>query len=123
MKNLSYFVRLCAIGLTFLASSTTFAATADINEENTLIKDDIASAQVLTEMCPSLIGKNAKFDQNIKKMVSSSLSGYSDKSATFESLQKDTEYQSLLKDARIAAKEVDNAEQKTACEDILTSEA
>ena len=74
-------------------------------------------------MCPSLIGKNAKFDQNIKKMVSSSLSGYSDKSATFESLQKDAEYQSLLKDARTAAKEVDQAEQKSACEDILSSEA
>ena len=123
MKNLSYFVRLCALNLTFVTSSIAFAANADINEENTLIKDDIASAQVLTEMCPSLIGKNAKFDQNIKKMVSSSLSGYSDKSATFESLQKDAEYQSLLKDARTAAKEVDNAEQKTACEDILTSEA
>ena len=123
MKNLSYFVRLCALSLTFLASSITFAAGADVNEENTLIKDDIASAQVLTEMCPSLIGKNAKFDQNIKKMVSSSLSGYSDKSATFERLQKDAEYQSLLKDARTAAKEVDHAEQKTACEDILTSEA
>ena len=94
MKNLSYFVRLCALSLTFVTSSITFAAGADVNEENTLIKDDIASAQVLTEMCPSLIGKNAKFDQNIKKMVSSSLSGYSDKSATFESLQKDTEYQS-----------------------------
>lgn len=123
MKNLSYFVRLCALSLTFVTSSITFAAGADVNEENTLIKDDIASAQVLTEMCPSLIGKNAKFDQNIKKMVSSSLNGYSDKSATFESLQKDAEYQSLLKDARTAAKEVDNAEQKTACEDILTSEA
>ena len=85
MKNLSYFVRLCALSLTFVTSSITFAAGADVNEENTLIKDDIASAQVLTEMCPSLIGKNAKFDQNIKKMVSSSLSGYSDKSATFES--------------------------------------
>ena len=88
MKHLSHFIRLCALSLTFATSSIAFAANADINEENTLIKDDIASAQVLTEMCPSLIGKNAKFDQNIKKMVSSSLSGYSDKSATFESLQK-----------------------------------
>jgi predicted nucleic acid-binding protein len=76
MKHLSHFIRLCALSLTFATSSIAFAANADINEENTLIKDDIASAQVLTEMCPSLIGKNAKFDQNIKKMVSSSLSGY-----------------------------------------------
>ena len=122
MNNLSHFIRLCALSLTFLSSSTTFAAKADVNEENSSIKDDIASTQVLTEMCPSLIGKNAKFDQNIKKMISASLSDYSDKSATFESLQKDAEYQSLLKDARAAAKEVDSAEQKTVCEDTLNSE-
>ena len=36
MKNLSYFVRLCALNLTFVTSSITFAAGADVNEENTL---------------------------------------------------------------------------------------
>ena len=70
----------------------------------------------------SLIGKNAKFDENIKKMVGSYLSTYSDKSASLESLQKDGEFQSLLKDAREAAKEVEKAEQKSVCEDVLNFE-
>jgi uncharacterized protein Yka (UPF0111/DUF47 family) len=73
-------------------------------------------------MCPSIIGKNAKFDENIKKMVGSYLSTYSDKSASLESLQKDGEFQSLLKDAREAAKEVEKAEQKSVCEDVLNFE-
>jgi hypothetical protein len=73
-------------------------------------------------MCPSLIGKNAKFDQNIKKMQSSYLSNYSDKSASLDSLQKDGEFKSLLKDAHQAASEVDKTEQKSVCEDVLNFE-
>ena len=87
-----------------------------------MIKDDIANAQVLIEMCPNLIGKNAKFDQNIKKMVDSYLGSYSDKSASLESLQKDGEFSSLLKDARQAATEVDKAEQQAVCEEVLNFE-
>ena len=39
-------------------------------EANTIIKEDIASIQVMAEMCPAIIGKNAKFDQKIKKFLS-----------------------------------------------------
>ena len=119
MKHLSRFIRFSALSFALVATTAVYANA----EDDEIIREDIASAQVMTETCPAVIGKNAKFDQNIKKMVSSSLSGYSDKSATFESLQKDTEYQSLLKDARVSAKEVDQAEQISACEDILSSEA
>ena len=122
MRHLSSFVRVLAVSFTFLAAPAVFADAASVKEADALIKDDIANAQVLIEMCPNLIGKNAKFDQNIKKMVDSYLGSYSDKSASLESLQKDDEFSSLLKDARQAATEVDKAEQQAVCEEVLNFE-
>lgn len=120
MRHLSNFIRVFGVSFSLLTASVVFADEAvSVKEADALIKDDIANAQVLIEMCPALIGKNAKFDQNIKQMVASYLSNYSDKSASIESLQKDGEFQSLLKDAREAAKEVEKSEQKSVCEDVL----
>lgn len=123
MRHLSNFIRVLGISFSLLTASVVFADEAvSVKEADALIKDDIANAQVLIEMCPALIGKNEKFDQNIKQMVASYLSNYSDKSASIESLQKDGEFQSLLKDAREAAKEVEKSEQKSVCEDVLNFE-
>ena len=122
MRHLSSFVRVLTVSFTFLVAPAVFADAASVKEADALIKDDIANAQVLIEMCPNLIGKNAKFDQNIKKMVDSYLGSYSDKSASLESLQKDDEFSSLLKDARQAATEVDKAEQQAVCEEVLNFE-
>lgn len=122
MRHLSSFVRVLTVSFTFLVAPAVFADAASVKEADALIKDDIANAQVLIEMCPNLIGKNAKFDQNIKKMVDSYLGSYSDKSASLESLQKDAEFNTLLKDARQAATEVDKAEQQAVCEEVLNFE-
>lgn len=111
------------MSFTLFTAPVVFAdETVSVKEADALIKDDIANAQVLIEMCPALIGKNAKFDQNIKKMVGTYLSNYSDKSASLESLQKDAEFKSLLKDAHEAAAEVDKVEQKAVCEEVLNFE-
>lgn len=120
MRHLSNFIRVFAVSFAFLTAPIAFANDAvSVKEADALIKDDIANAQVMIEMCPTLIGKNAKFDQNIQKMLGTYLGSYSDKTVTLESLQKDTEFQTLLKDARNAAKQVDQAEQKSVCEEVL----
>lgn len=123
MRHLSNFIKVFGVSFTLFTAPVVFAdETVSVKEADTLIKDDIANAQVLIEMCPALIGKNAKFDQNIKKMVGTYLSNYSDKLASLESLQKDAEFKSLLKDAHEAAAEVDKAEQKAVCEEVLNFE-
>lgn len=120
MRHLSSFIQVIAVSVAFLGTPVAFAADAvSVKEADTLIKDDIANAQVLIEMCPNLIGKNAKFDQNIQKMIGTYLANYSNKSESVATLQKDAEFQSLLKDARQAAKEVDNTEQKSVCEEVI----
>ena len=86
MRHLSNFIRFFGVSFTLVAASVAFADEAvSVKEADALIKDDIANAQVLIEMCPNLIGKNAKFDQNIKKMVGSYLSNYSDKTTSIDS--------------------------------------
>ncbi|WP_343579099.1 hypothetical protein [Acinetobacter sp.] len=123
MRHLSNFLKVFGVSFTLFTAPVVFADEAvSVKEADALIKDDIANAQVLIEMCPVLIGKNAKFDQNIKKMVGTYLSNYSDKSASLESLQKDAEFKSLLKDAHEAAAEVDKVEQKAVCEEVLNFE-
>lgn len=68
MRHLSNFIRFFGVTFTLVAASVAFADEAvSVKEADGLIKDDIANAQVLIEMCPNLIGKNAKFDQNIKR--------------------------------------------------------
>lgn len=92
-------------------------------EANTIIKEDIASTQVMAEVCPAIIGKNAKFDSNIQTLIKSYLADYSEKSMTYEKLQADTEYKSFLEESRIAAKESSKEEQKSVCDDVLNYEA
>lgn len=112
------------LGLAALLSQAVIADDGFTQDEaNTIVKEDIASAQVMAEVCPALIGKNAKFDANITALTQSYLADYSDKSMTLAKLQADSEYKSVLEEARQAAKETDKSEQKSVCDDVLNYEA
>ena len=88
-------------------------------EANTIVKEDIASAQVMAEVCPAVIGKNAKFDQNIQKLIQAALQDHADKSLNYDQLQTDKEYKSVLNEARTDAKDTPESEQKSVCADVL----
>lgn len=92
-------------------------------EANTIVKEDIASTQVMAEVCPAIVGKNAKFDHNIHQLIQSYLQYYSDKSMTYYKIQADTEYKSVLDEARQAAKETSKDEQKSVCDDVVNYDA
>ena len=92
-------------------------------EANTIVKEDLASAQVMAEVCPAIVGKNAKFDHNIHQLIQSYLQDSSDKSMTYDKIQADTEYKSVLDEARQAAKETSKDEQKSVCDDVVNYEA
>ena len=112
------------LGLAALLSQAVIADDGFTQDEaNTIVKEDIASAQVMAEVCPALIGKNAKFDANITALTQSYLADNSDKSMTLAKLQADSEYKSVLEEARQAAKETDKSEQKSVCDDVLNYEA
>lgn len=108
-----------ALSLAALVSPSVMASDLTAEENNTIVKEDIASAQVMAEVCPAVIGKNAKFDSTIQTLIQSYLADYSDKGMSYQKLQADSEYKSLLEEARQSAKQTSSDEQKTVCEEVL----
>lgn len=122
IKTIS-FRALLGLGIATLLSQTVLANNGLTQAEtNTMIKEDIASAQVMAEVCPSIIGKNAKFDHNIQHFIQLHLQEYPDKSMTYEKIQTDAEYQTVLHEAHQSAQETSKDEQKSVCDDITNHE-
>ena len=68
MRHLSTFIRVLGVSFSLLTAPAIFAnTTVSAKEADALIKDDIANAQVLIEMCPSIIGKNANLTKTSKR--------------------------------------------------------
>lgn len=111
------------LGMAIMISQSAFALEGLSTEEaNTIVKEDIAAAQVMTELCPALVGQNAKIDSNIQSLIQTYLQDYSDQSMTYAKLQSDSEYISILKEARTDANQTDKAEQKSVCDDVVNFE-
>ena len=124
MIKLISFRSLLSLGVAALLSQAVLANEGlTPAEANTMVKEDIASAQVMIEVCPAIIGKNAKFDHNTHQLIQSYLQNYSDKSMSFDKIQSDTEYKLILNEAREAAKETSKDEQKSVCDDVVNYEA
>ncbi len=124
MIKLISFRSLLSLGVAALLSQAVLANEGlTPAEANTMVKEDIASAQVMIEVCPAIIGKNSKFDHNTHQLIQSYLQNYSDKSMSFDKIQSDTEYKSILNEARQAAKETSKDEQKSVCDDVVNYEA
>lgn len=111
------------LGMAIMISQSAFALEGlSAEEANTIVKEDIAAAQVMTEFCPALVGQGPKIESNIQTLIQTYLQDYSDKSMTYAKLQLDSEYQSILKEARTDAKGTDKAEQKSVCDDVVNFE-
>ena len=107
------------LSLTAFISPSVLATDLTVEENDTIVKEDIAAAQVMTEVCPAVIGQNAKLDSTIQQLIQSYLAEYSDKGMSYTKLQADSEYKSLLEEARQGAKQTAKDEQKTVCEEVL----
>ncbi len=113
------FRRLLGLGFAAVLTQSVIAEDLTAAEANTIVKEDVAAAQVMTEMCPALIGKNAKLDANIQALIQTYLQDYSESNMTLAKLQADAEYQSVLAEAREAAKDTAKEEQKVVCQEAL----
>ena len=72
------FRRLLSLGFAAVLTQSVIAEDLTAAEANTIVKEDVAAAQVMTEMCPALIGKNAKLDANIQALIQTYLQDYSE---------------------------------------------
>jgi nucleoid-associated protein YejK len=118
IKKFSLFSAL-TLSLAAFISPSVMANDLTAEENNTIVKEDIASAQVMAEVCPAIIGQNAKLNSTIEQLIQSYLAEYSDKSMSYAQLQADSEYKSILEEARQGAKQTSDDEQKTVCNEVL----
>ncbi|WP_081406018.1 MCR_0457 family protein [Acinetobacter sp. TGL-Y2] len=88
-------------------------------ELDLLVKEDIATAQVLTEICPALIGEHAKINLHVDQFTQTSLKSLSNPTTTLAQLKADAEYQAAYAEAKQTTTEYDKADQKQGCEEIL----
>ncbi|MFL9518383.1 MCR_0457 family protein [Acinetobacter baumannii] len=119
MKTFAPFFQVLGISITLCTQAVFADEGISTQEADSLIKDDIASTQVLQEICPTFVGANKKLETNTQKIIAMYLGGYSNKSITFSALQNDSEYKTLLSEARQAAKEMDHHEQHELCEEVI----
>ena len=87
-------------------------------ELDLLVKEDIATAQVLTEVCPALIGENAQLLQHIQSFTQNNLKRLSHSATTLAQLEQDPEYQTAYDQAKKDILSTDHAEQKLGCEEV-----
>lgn len=118
IKKFSLFSAL-TLSLAAFISPSVMANDLTVEENNTIVKEDIASAQVMAEVCPAIIAQNPKFNSTVEQLIQSYLADYSDKGMSYQKLQADSEYKSLLEEARQGAKQTSSDEQKTVCEEML----
>jgi len=119
MKTFAPFFQVLGISITLCTQAVFADEDISTQEADSLIKDDIAATQVLQEICPAFVGTNKKLESNTQKIIAMYLNGYSDKSMSLANLQNDTEFKTLLNEARQAANQMDHHEQHELCEEMV----
>lgn len=118
------FCRILGLGFSILFAQAVSANNEGLSPEeaNSMVKEDVASAQIMAEVCPAIIGKNAKLDANIQILTQEYLKDYSGPMSLGQ-LQSDPEYKSILQETRKAAQETSKEEQQAVCMDVVEYQA
>lgn len=90
-----------------------------IEERDTIIKEDLAAAHVMVDLCPKILGSDANFSEKMKEISLPFLADLSDKTMTIEKLLNDAEYKELLIQAHADAEETTLDEKKEVCADFV----
>lgn len=81
--------------------------------------EELAAIQVLSEICPSLIGKkDADFSQGYERLVKDYLPNETDAVSALEKRSKDKAFKKYLKEARSDAKAAGDEQNTLVCQDV-----
>ena len=119
------------LGLSFLIAASTFVPTvfaADKQSETekievTPMSDEISPRElaviyVLSETCPTLIGKDLKFNKAYDTLVKSYLSNEKNAVEMLSKRMQTKEYKEPLKEARDIAKAASDEDNRQICDDV-----
>ena len=81
-------------------------------------KEELAAIYVLSEICPSLIGKDLKFNKAYEKLVKAYLSNEDDAVDVLKKRVKSKDFKAALKEARNDAKNASDDDNRQICDDV-----
>lgn len=117
--KLIHFLPAIVVCTAFLTPTVSFADEDDFSaaEKQTMLKEDLALAQMLSDFCPSIVADSSRLNVNLEALKNKSLVELTD--FTEATLATDAEYQTLLKAAQDATSQISKDEQRSLCEDAL----
>lgn len=111
----------CATFMLSMMLSASANSDFTLEEQESLSKGDLASLQVLSELCHQVIGKLPQFQQNMQRLIDQNQHILS-RSRSLQELPQDHEYQSLLAESKSNSQEMSQSELKAACEEVLNAQ-
>ena len=81
-------------------------------------KEELAAIYVLSEICPSLIGKDLKFNKAYEKLVKAYLSNEDDAVDVLKKRVKSKDFKAALEEARNDAKASSDNDNLQICDDV-----
>lgn len=123
-------LKLCSLAL--LSSTLAFVPTAfakkaeqkEVPQENIdvtnqqVTKDELAAIYVLSEVCPSLIKQDKKFDAGYTRLLKDYMPKEKNPESTLNALVKQTSFKQALDQARQDAKTAGDKGNSEVCEDV-----
>ncbi len=114
---------ICFGSITTMASAAPVKANADNRVEFKsslpITQEEIAAVDVLGEICPKIIGKNANFDKGFNRLLTDLLPNIDQPVLALKALKDDAEYQNILTEARSDANRATVQENRDVCLEIV----
>lgn len=120
------------LGLSFLIASSALASTAFAADKksteaekievtptsDSVTKQELAAIYVLSEICPSLIGKDLKFNKAYDNLVKAYLNNDANAVESLNKRVKGKDFKEALKEARNDAKAASDSDNRQICDDV-----
>lgn len=113
-----------SIGSSFAQPATPKQASGDteaieISPQLQTSKEEIAAIQVLSEICPQIIGQNKNFDAGYDRLLADYLKGISNPKLALQALSQEPDYQVILKQARDDAAKASREDNREVCRGVI----
>lgn len=87
----------------------------ELKDNLPVTEEEVATVNVLGEICPKILGKNPNFDKGYRLALADMLPGVTDPVLAIRALQDDPNYQKVLKDARNEAAKATVEDNREVC--------
>lgn len=101
------------------AAKNTVDSKVEFKNNLPITQEEIATVNVLSEICPKILGKNPNFDAGYRRLLGDLLPDFQDPVTALRALQDDQEYQQKLNEARQQAKNAPVDDNREVCLDVV----